>query len=222
MFKNREEAGQKLAKKLKSEELINNPSETVVLGITRGGVVVARAIADYFKVALDVIIIKKIGAPNQPELAIGAIGETSGSHYLEEQMIREMGISRDYLNQEITAKLAEIKARESRYRQGRPAVGLKNKEVVIVDDGTATGATMIAALRETWNRQPKRVIVSLPVAPLDTLKKLEHEADSVVVLETPAPFFSVGQFYENFTQVTDEVVLKLLSPSGYCSQCGKD
>lgn len=210
MFKSRQEAGQKLVDKLIEQELVIFPERTVVLGITRGGVILASQVASYFKTALDVIIVKKLSAPQDPELAIGAIGETKGSQYLDDRVLQGLNISDTYLQREIETKLQEIKRREAVYRRGRPPVSLKDKDVVVVDDGTATGATMIAACREVWNNEPRRVMAALPVAPLDTLEKLETEADSVIVLETPEPFFAVGQFYQDFPQLTDEEVTELL------------
>ena len=211
MLKDRQEAGRLLARKLDEEELITHPATSVVLGITRGGIVLARVIANHFDIELDVIIVKKLSAPGQPELAIGAIGETRGSRYIDQKIVDGLKISKDYLKQEINHKLAEIKRREKVYRQGKKAIPLKDKDVIITDDGTATGATMVAAAREVWNYEPRRVIIALPVAPQDTLGKLEEEADSVIILKTPEPFFAVGQFYQHFPQLNDKEVLKYIN-----------
>jgi len=210
MFQNRKQAGQLLAQRLAQEELVVYPNKTIVLAIMRGGIVLACEVAKHFKTKLDIIIVKKLAAPGKEELAIGAIGESSGSQYLDKKIIKELKISDSYLKKEITNKLAEIKRRELKYRQGKKALFLENKDIVLVDDGTATGATMIAAAREVWNNNPHRVIIALPVAPLDTYESLEREADSVVVLKTPDPFFAVSQFYQEFEQLKDEDVLKYL------------
>lgn len=220
MFKNREEAGRILAEKLKEDmsgqagepkALKKLMDEVVVLGIPRGGVVVAKEVAKILNCPLDVIVVKKIGAPGNPELAIGAIGETEGSKYIDQRLIVNVGAEKEYLKSQILKLRAEIKRREKLFRQRRPPLNLKNKIVIIVDDGAATGATVIAACREVWNNQPKKVIIALPVLSKDTLKKLEDEADEVIFLETPWPFFAVGQFYQNFPQVSDETVVKILS-----------
>ncbi len=207
MFKNRQEASQQLAEKLNHYKAKEN---VVVLGIPRGGVVTAKRIAQELNCPLDIIVVKKIGAPNEQELAIGAIGETKGSSYLDEKLISELRVSQQYLKEQSEKLKEEIKRRETLYRQTKPPLNLKEKVVIIVDDGTATGATAIAAIREVWNNEPKKVVIALPVAPIDTLHKLEKEADEVVVLETPSDFFAVGQFYENFPQVDDKEVIDLL------------
>lgn len=219
MFKNREEAGRILAEKLKEDmsgqagepkALKKLMDEVVVLGIPRGGVVVAKEVAKILNCPLDVIVVKKIGAPGNPELAIGAVGETEGSVYLNKELIKDLRIGKDYIEEIKKFRNLEIKRREKLFRQGRPPLNLKNKIVIIVDDGAATGATIIAACREVWNNQPKKVVIALPVLSKDTLKKLEDEADEVIFLETPWPFFAVGQFYQEFRQVSDEEVINLL------------
>jgi len=208
MFQDRKEAGQQLAQKLKDYQLQPN---VIILGIPRGGVETAKQIAQDLNCSLDIIVVKKIGAPSEQELAIGAVGETKGSNYLDERLINELRVSQQYLDEQIKRLKKEIKRREVLYRQNRDPLDLKGKTVIIVDDGTATGATAIAAAREVWNNEPKRVVIALPVAPKDTLHKLEKEADEVIVLETPTDFFSVGQFYENFPQISDKEVISLLS-----------
>jgi len=208
MFTNRVQAGRLLGEKLETE--LGKAENRIVLGIPRGGVVTAGTIAQILKCPLDVIITKKVNPPDRPELALGAVGETEGSEYLNQSIIRELKINSDYLKREIARKKGEIKRREEIFRAGRPPVSLENKEVIVVDDGAATGATMIAALREVWNNQPKKVIAALPVLAQDTLNKLETEADEVIYLQVPKLFFAVGQFYKNFPQVSDEKVREIL------------
>jgi putative phosphoribosyl transferase len=212
MFKNRMQAGQLLAQKL-VVEVAQKKNHFVVLGIPRGGVVVAKEVAKVLPCLLDVIVVKKISAPHQEELAIGAVGETEGSKYLDERLVQDLRVDEEYLGKEIEEKKKEIRRRESLFRQGKPALDLKDKTVIIVDDGAATGATVIAACREVWNQEAKGVIVALPVIARDTLKKLEKEADKVIFIEAPRMFFAVGQFYQEFSQVEDEEVIQLLASS---------
>jgi len=223
MFKNRQDAGKLLGKRLLTE--INVPTgeslygiptvrsgklrdKIVVLGIPRGGVVIAKEIANVLDCQMDVIVVKKLGAPGRPELAIGAVGETDGSVFTDESMVTELNISREYIKEEIESKKEEIKRRENLYRQDRSPLDLENKIVIITDDGAATGATIIAAAREVWNHKPKKVIIALPVLAKDTMVKLEKEADEVIYMEAPELFYAVGQFYESFEQVSDETVIK--------------
>lgn len=212
MFQNRQAAGNLLGEKIKKDFLISEyrDNNRIVLAIPRGGVVVAKQVAKILNCPWDIIVVRKIGAQGNQELAIGAIGETNGAKYLDGRMVQELGIDNAYLEQEIKTERLEIKRREKTYRQGKEQQLLKNKTVFIVDDGVATGATMIAATREVWNNDPKRVIIAIPVVAKDTLVKLEREADEVIYLEAPEQFYSVGQFYEEFEQITDEEVIKYL------------
>lgn len=217
MFQNRVQAGKLLADKIIEEiKILDNKilsEKLVVLSIPRGGVVVGSEIAKKINCSHDIIVTKKLRAPHQSELAIGAVGETKESLYTDKQLIRELKISKNYLAREIEDRQQEIKRREQLYRRGRKAIELKNKTVIVVDDGAATGATIIAACREVYNHNPKKVIIALPVCARDTLAKLEKEADAVVALEAPKMFYAVGQFYEEFEQVDDESVIKLLASS---------
>ncbi|PIP53301.1 phosphoribosyltransferase [Candidatus Beckwithbacteria bacterium CG23_combo_of_CG06-09_8_20_14_all_34_8] len=210
MFIDRAQAGQALVKKLIQELIDHPPLETVVLAIPRGGVVVGNQIAKALQQPLDIIVSKKIVAPNQKELAIGAVGQTQGSLYFNNKIIDDLKISKDYLDQEIELKQAEISRREILYRAGKSEITLNGKRVILVDDGAATGATMISAAREVWNRQPEQVIIAIPVCSKQTLAILETEVDIVIVLETPDDFYAVGQFYQSFEQVEDEQVIKIL------------
>jgi putative phosphoribosyl transferase len=212
MFKNRQEAGQKLAQKLLGE-ISQDKNNLIVLGIPRGGVVVAGAVAQTLDCPMDVVMVRKLGAPGQSELAIGAMGETSGSLYLDEKLIADLRVQAKYIEEIKKLRHKEIKERERKYRQGKPALDLNGKTVIIVDDGVATGATMIAAAREVWNNEPGKVMIGLPVVAQDSLAKLEKEADQVVFLQAPEMFFSVGQFYQEFPQTSDEEVIRLLASS---------
>lgn len=210
MFIDRNQAGKLLVQKLVTELADHKPLETLILGIPRGGVVVAKEISRCLQQQMDIIVTKKITAPNQKELAIGAVGETAGSIYFNDKIICDLHISREYLNQEIELKQAEIARREFIYRGNKSEIKISNKRIILVDDGAATGATIVAAAREIWNRQPQQVIIALPVCAIDTLKIIEKEADIVIVLETPKDFYAVGQFYQNFDPVLDEQVIKLI------------
>lgn len=213
MFEDREQAGSQLAGKLKAELGKITPEMVVVLSIPRGGVVVGVQVAQALGCRHDVIVTKKLRAPHEEELAIGAVGETKGSLYLDERLAADVRADKEYIEQEIENRQKEIKRREREYRQNNGAIDLKGKTVILVDDGAATGATMIAAAREVWNREPHKVVIALPVCALDTLPKLEEEADAVVVLDTPEMFYAVGQFFEEFPQIEDKEVIQLLASS---------
>ena len=206
IFKNREEAGKRLALKLADFE---NVSNTVVVGLARGGVIVAREIALELALPLEVMAAKKLGAPGNPELAIGAIAE--GERMLDKKIIDKYGVSEDYINKE-TAKLQqEIVRREKLYRNGKPLLDLNGKTVIIVDDGIATGATMSAAIHYARSMGAREIVAAVPVASNESLEKIEKEADNTVCLERVGPyFFAVGEHYEHFPQVSDEEVVSAL------------
>lgn len=206
VFKNREEAGRLLAKALRDYK----GHDVVVLAIPRGGVVVGYYVAEELGCPLDVIVPRKLGAPLQPELAIGAVAE-DGTTVLNEDLIESMGIPQQYIERKIREEVAEIKRRVSLYRSGREAIPVKDKIVILVDDGLATGATMRAAINYIKKFGPKVIVVAVPVAPPEVVRSLRREVDKVVCLSTPEPFFAIGQFYEEFEQVEDEEVIRLLS-----------
>lgn len=208
MFKDQFAAGELLAERLQEYKNQN----AMILAIPRGGVVTGAGLAKKLGLPLDIIVTHKIGAPENPELAIGAVGETEGSFWLNEGLMRELGVDEGYVGKEIEIQQREIKRREKIYRQGKSPLDLKNKTVILVDDGIATGATMMAALREVRNVEPKKIVVAIPVSAADTLGKLKKEADEVICLEKPELFFAVGQWYDNFKQFTDEEIVKLLHP----------
>ncbi len=208
VFADRLEAGDALAAALAGSV----PPDAVVLGIPRGGVVVAARVADMLHLELDVVIPRKVGAPGNPELGLGAIAE--GVRVLDERLIATLGVRPEYVEAEVEAQEREIARRTARYRQGRPPVSIAGREVVVVDDGVATGGTAVAALR--WSRAAgaSRVTFAAPVAPGETVERLAAEADGVAVLSSPPAFYAVGQWYVDFPQVDDAEVLELLRRAG--------
>jgi putative phosphoribosyl transferase len=208
MFRDRGEAGERLAEAISERA---RPDRAVVLAIPRGGVVVAVPVAEVLGAPLDVVVPHKLGAPGNRELAIGAIAP--GIRVLDERLIRLLGVPDDYLDDEVTRQEAEIERRIRLYREGREAPALAERDAIVVDDGIATGATAVAALRWAWGQAPARVLFAAPVGPPATVRTIADECDDVVVLETPASFFAVGEWYQDFGQVTDEEVLAALRRS---------
>jgi putative phosphoribosyl transferase len=207
LFKDQVSAGEKLAEELREYRAEN----AVILAIPRGGVATGYGLAKKLKLPLDVIVTRKIGAPDNSELAIGAMGETEGSLWLNKHLVADLKVSDEHIKSETKIQKLEIKRRERVYRQGKRALDLKKKTVILVDDGLATGATMIAAVREIRNMAPEKIVVAVPVAPSETVEELRKEADEVICLQTPALFFAVGQWYQNFKQYSDEEVIKFLA-----------
>jgi putative phosphoribosyl transferase len=204
MFADRREAGRRLAEALahlKGEDV-------VVLGVPRGGVEVAAEVARGHGWPLDIVIPRKVGAPTNPELGLGAIAE--GVRVLDERMIRQLGVTDDYLEREIGAQEEEIRRRTAAYRKGRNAAPVSGKVAVVIDDGVATGGTAAAALRWARDQGASRVILAVPVAPREAVARLSKDADEVVCLAMPEPFFAVGQWYGSFPQTSDREVVALL------------
>lgn len=208
IFKDRIDAAQRLAKKLEWVKK-ENP---VILAIPRGGVVTGDVIAKTLGLSLDVIVSRKIGAPYNPELAIGAVVH-DGSFFPNSDLINELGITRQYIDEQVAVQLNEIRRRLVKFR-GRTDYDLKDKTVVIVDDGIATGATVFVALEWIKKQGSKRVIVAIPVGPRSTIEKLRKMAE-VVVLYDPIIFGAVGEFYDSFDQVEDYEVVQIMSSYGY-------
>lgn len=204
-FANRIDAGKQLAKALKTCEGKN----AIVLAIPRGGVVVGYEIAKALNLPLDVIIPRKIGAPNNPELAIGAMTE-DGTTILDNNLVAYIGVSSEYIKQESERQKKEIQRRLKLYRQDTPYPSLEGLEVVLVDDGIATGSTMKAALASAKKKGARSVVVAIPVGPPTTIDELKKQADNVVCLYTPEYFSAIGQFYDDFTQTSDEEVIELI------------
>ena len=204
-FKDREQAGRALAAALK--DLAG--AEAVVLALPRGGVVVAREVARALGAPLDVVVTRKIGAPSEPEYAVGAVTQ-NGEVILDEAAMEMLHIGKEYIDREAASQWEEVKDRLRRFRGDRPFQALNGKVVVIVDDGIATGSTMLAALQSVRTQGPKSVVVAVPVGPAETIARILEVADRVVCLETPDPFFAIGQFYSDFRQVEDEEVRRIL------------
>jgi putative phosphoribosyl transferase len=204
MFADRVEAGRRLA-----EALVHLVGEdVVVLGVPRGGVEVAAEVARAHGWPLDLVVPRKVGAPMNPELGLGAIAP--GVRVLDERMIRQLGVSPGYLEKEIADQEEEIRRRTEAYRGDRDPVEIGGRVAVVIDDGVATGGTSAAALRWARERGASRVVLAVPVAPREAVMRLAKEADEVVCLATPDPFFAVGQWYEAFPQTSDREVVALL------------
>ena len=208
MFKDRVDAAKKLAKKLHPL----NIQEPVILAIPRGGVVTGDVIAKELGSKLDIIVSRKVGAPDNPELAIGAVMH-DGSFFPNSDIISTLNVQKKYIEQEITVELKEIERRLNKFRGGKD-YDLTGKTVILVDDGIATGATMFAAIYWVRLQKPKRLIVAIPVGPNDTIERLSKVAE-VIVLDAPVFFSAVGEFYEVFEQVEDYRVMEIMSSYGY-------
>jgi predicted phosphoribosyltransferase len=205
MFRNREDAARQLARRLKGRSL----HEPLVLAIPRGGVVTGAVLARELGADLDVVLSRKLRAPEQPELAIGAIAE-DGQVYLNPDVQEYLGVLEDYLVEERRHQLAEIARRQQLFRAARPQARLADRSVIVTDDGIATGSTMIAALQAVKAQKPRELIVAVPVASPDRLKEVRRWCDEVVCLLAPEMFWAVGQFYEDFAPVEDEEAVSLL------------
>jgi putative phosphoribosyl transferase len=205
-FSDRIDAGKRLAEALADFKGKNG----VVLAIPRGGVVLGYEIAAALNLPLDVIVPHKLGAPNNPELAIGAIAE-DGSTVLDENLTRYLGVSREYIKEESERQKQEITRRFKLYRQGVAGLELRGRDVIIVDDGIATGSTMKAALLSVKNRAAKSVTIVIPVGAPQTIQELTLLADRVVCLYMPDDFQAIGQFYDDFSQTEDDEVIRLLN-----------
>jgi putative phosphoribosyl transferase len=209
-FRDRTEAGQLLAGEL--AELSDRP-DVLVLGVPRGGVVVAYEIAQALHAPLDVYITRKIGAPHNPELAIGAVA-SDGTTFFDQTLIRSLHVPNEYVQAETERQRQEIARRLAAYRGTRPEPELHDKTVILVDDGVATGATVLASLRALRLQVPAQVILAVPVGAADSLHMLEQEADRIVCLYTPEQFWAVGAFYDLFDQTSDAEVIGLLQSLG--------
>jgi predicted phosphoribosyltransferase len=208
MFRDRQEAGERLAAAL----LRFKDQQPCVLALPRGGVPVGFEIAKRLNAPLDLVIVRKIGAPHQPELAIGAV--VDGEHpelVVNRHIVDLLGVSDEYLEQEKARQVAEIERRRHAYLEGRPRVDIAGKTALIVDDGIATGATTRVALHATRRAKPKRLVLAVPVAPSDTLAALRGEADEIICLEDYESFGAISIYYDDFTQVSDEEVREILA-----------
>jgi len=208
-FADRRDAGRVLARSFLSSEAARDAQDGIVLGLPRGGVPVAYEVARALDLPLDVFIVRKLGVPGFAELAMGAI-TTDGTVALNQAVIQEFGITQDAIDAVAEQEKLEIERRELAYRNGRPAARIEGRTAILVDDGVATGASMLAAAR-ALRRSARKVIVAIPVAARGTCEKLRKEADEVICACVPWQFYSVGSFYQNFEQTTDEEVRTLLS-----------
>jgi putative phosphoribosyl transferase len=206
-FADRVDAGRLLATRLASYA---GRDDVVVLGLPRGGVPVAAEVARALAAPLDVLLVRKLGAPGQPELAIGAIAE-DGVTLVNADVLRSLGLDHDAIDRAVLAERPELERRLGVYRSNRPAVELADRTVIIVDDGLATGASMEAACRAVAARGAARRVVAVPVAAAEACARLRGVADEVVAVTTPSPFWAVGAWYEDFEQTTDEEVVALLA-----------
>ncbi len=204
-FSGRIEAGQSLAREL--EEL--HGQKAVVLGIPRGGVIVAQPICLALEADLDIVLSHKLGAPGNPELAIGAVCE-DGKLFVDESIASGVGADDSYIEREKTRQLHQMAHRVQQYREILPKTPLAERIVIVTDDGVATGATMQAALWAVRHEKPQRLIAALPVGPEDTLTKLSEHADETICLQAPSFFSAISQFYLQFAQVEDEQLLQIL------------
>jgi predicted phosphoribosyltransferase len=205
LFADRVDAGRRLAKALRDCKEKN----TIILAIPRGGVVVGFEVANELNVPLDVIIPRKIGAPGNPELAIGAVME-DGTIIMNEELTGFLQVSEDYIKEESGSQRLEIERRLKFYRRDAPYPDLKNRVVIMVDDGIATGSTMKAAVASIRKKGARAVVIAVPVGPPSTVEELKKEADHVICLQSPDSFMAIGQFYENFNQTSDKEVIRLL------------
>lgn len=202
-FESRDDAGELLAKKLDKFK-----ENAVVVAIPRGGIVVGAAVAKRLKIPLDLIIIRKLGAPGNPELAIGAT-TSKGGIVLDRDLIDKLDIPSKYVHQEHVRQLSEARRRQKLYLK-EDRTELIGKLVILVDDGIATGSTIEAAIHAVREELPDKIIIAAPVAPIETADRLKLIADEVVVLSTPEPFYAIGEFYSDFPQVSDQEVVELL------------
>src|SRR5438093_424686 len=209
MFHDRTDAGRRLAAKLRP---LAGRDDVIVLALPRGGVPVGYEVARALGVPVDVFLVRKLGTPGREELAMGAIA-SGGVRVLNADVVRALGITPDEIAEAAAREAEELRRREEAYRDGRPAPDLRGKTVILVDDGLATGSTMRAAVAAVRKLGPARVVVAVPVGATETCEEFRSVADDVVCVDTPEPFFAVGNWYEDFAQTTDDEVRELLARS---------
>ncbi len=210
LFQNRAQAGRLLAERLSSGSSL---PDGLVLGLPRGGVIVADAVAGWLGLPMDIFLVRKLGVPGREELAMGAVA-SGGVRVINREVIESLRIPGRVLEAVTARERGELERRERLYRGGQPLAPLAGRAAVLVDDGVATGASLRAALSGLRAHRPARIVVAVPVGPPDTCAVLRLEADEVVCLETPDPFEGVGLWYEEFPQVTDEEVREVLRRHG--------
>lgn len=211
MFRDREEAGRRLAERLRALDL----PRPLVLALPRGGVPVAYEVATALQAPLDLVLVRKIGVPFQPELALGAVvdGDTP-EIVVNEDIARALGISEDEIARAAAREIAEIERRRRIYLRGRAPLPVAGRTAIVVDDGIATGATVRAALQALRRRDPERLVLAIPVAPPDTVAALRAVTDEIICLEMPHHFTAVGAYYGDFAQLSDAEVIALLDQAG--------
>ena len=206
LFRDRSEAGQKLARKLKAYA---NRKDVLVLGLPRGGVPVAFEVAKALNAPLDVLLVRKLGVPGKEELAMGAIA-SGGVRIVNQDVVESRQISSEAIARTAAVEQIELERRESVYRGDRPPLDLSDRTVILVDDGLATGATMRAAAIAIRKKQPKQIIAAVPISALEVCNEFQVEVDELICGKTPKPFVAVGIWYQNFSQTTDAQVQNLL------------
>lgn len=206
IFRNRQQAGQILASRL---EKYANREEVIVLGIPPGGVPVAFEVAKALNQPLDIFVLRKLGVPGHEELAFGAIG-SGGVRVVNANLVAELGLSDVQVAAAIRAEQEELKRREKIYRGNRPPLEVRGRTVILIDDGIATGSSILAAIHALRQMQPAGIVVGTPVGPPDTVIRLQREVNELVCVEMPESFYGVGQFYVDFSQVSDQEVNELL------------
>jgi putative phosphoribosyl transferase len=184
-------------------------TDTIVLGLARGGIVVGFAVAEVLHLPLQAIVVRKIGAPFQPELAVGAVSET-GASWIDGDIVRRLHASDEYLQKEVSGKRAEASERKRIYAVGPGLEAIRGKQVILVDDGIATGATALVAVQSARELGASKVILATPVASRQSIEFLQPRVDELAVVATPRDFFAIGQFYRHFEQVSDEEVVRYL------------
>jgi putative phosphoribosyl transferase len=206
IFQNRAEAGQQLASRLGKYA---NREDVIVLGVPRGGVPIAFEVATALNLPLDIFVLRKLGVPGHEEFAFGAIG-SGGVRVLDRQVVQSLGLSNMVIDLITRAERAELARREQIYRGRRPPLNVRGKTVILVDDGIATGASLTAGVHALRQMKPAAIVIAAPVAPRSTVNRLRREVNDVVCVEIPERFYGVGQFYQDFSQVSDEEVNALL------------
>jgi putative phosphoribosyl transferase len=206
VFQDRVQAGRELAKRLRA--YANNPN-VIVLGIPRGGVPVALQVAEQLHAPLDIFVVRKLGVPGREELAFGAIA-SGGVRFLDWDILNEVEIRDSQIERIVAKEQQELARRERAYRDDCDPINVRGKIVILIDDGIATGSSMLASVRALKQMEPARIVIGVPVAPVSTYTRLISEVDEIICVETPESFYAVGQFYEDFSQVTDKEVTDLL------------
>jgi putative phosphoribosyl transferase len=217
-FRNRQEAGREVAARLRKYA---NREDVLVLGLPRGGVSVAFEVAAALEVPLDIFVLRKLGVPGHEELAFGAIG-SGGVRILNADVVDRLEITQLEVAAVTQEETRELERREKRYRGSRPPLDVRGRTVILVDDGIATGASIRAAIHAIRKMRPTSLVVATPVAPRATCKLLRQEVDELVCVDIPEPFYGVGQFYQDFSEVSDEEVVALLDRAGLQERKSKE